>query len=196
MTHDFVQAVNRFLFVEDEPAPCDAIMIPGSSSPEHVLLAADLYHRGMAPVLIPSGRCPIGTERFTGDPAFDTEWAWMRSLLMAHGVPQEAILREDKATYTWENARLSRIAADSAGLTIRRGMLCCKGYHARRALLYYQAAFPETEWLVCPARIPGSSQEDWYLTREGQDRILGEVRRLGSQINDVFAEMLRQGGAE
>ena len=189
----FIEAVNRFLFFEDTPAPCDAIFIPGSAMSAHVLRAAELYHAGMAPVIIPSGRYAIGSAGFAGDPAFPTEWAWMRRLLTDAGVPDAAILREDEATYTWENAQLSRQAAQRAGLTVRRGMLCCMSYHARRALLYYQAAFPETEWLVCPAQLPGFTREDWFRTPEGRDRILGEVRRLGSQVNEVFAMMLGDG---
>lgn len=190
----FIEAVNAFIFFADKPAPCDAIFIPGSALCEHVLMAAELYRQGYAPVIIPSGKYAIGSSGFAGDPAFSTEWEWMRHLLLSHGVPEEAILREDQATYTWENAVNSRRATDQAGLKIRKAMLCCMSYHARRALLYYQAAYPETEWIVCPAQHTGFTSEDWFLSSEGRDKILGEVRRLGSQVNDVFAMMLKNGG--
>ena len=127
---------------------------------------------------------------FYGRARGDTN-ALAHSLLDA-GVPDAAILREDRATYTWENAQLSRGVTDDMGLTVQRAILCCRSYHARRALLYYQAAFPEAEIRVCPASVPGFNREDWYLTAEGRAMILGEVRRLGDQVNEVFDMMLEQ----
>lgn len=90
---DYVKAVNDFIFVRHDPGPCDAIFVPGSSHREHVLKAAEMYHEGWARVIVPSGRYAIGSEGFTADPAFDTEWAWMRSILLNEGVPDKAILR-------------------------------------------------------------------------------------------------------
>ena len=197
----FVRAVSDFVFVEDAPAASDVILIPGNSSPVHALRAAELYHQGMARYLLPSGRYtkvvglfagvdPAWREKYPGD--YETEWAYLRAVLVDAGVPDAAILREDQATYTWENAQLSRKVTDAMGLTVRRAILCCRSYHARRALLYYQAAFPETEIRVCAASVPGFNREDWYLTAEGRAMILGEVRRLGDQVNEVFAMMLEQ----
>ena len=197
----FVRAVSDFVFVEDAPAASDVILIPGNSSPVHALRAAELYHQGMARYLLPSGRYtkvvghfagvdPAWREKYPGD--YETEWAYLRAVLVDAGVPDAAILREDQATYTWENAQLSRKVTDAMGLTVRRAILCCRSYHARRALLYYQAAFPETEIRVCAASVPGFNREDWYLTAEGRAMILGEVRRLGDQVKEVFAMMLEQ----
>ena len=197
----FVRAVSDFVFVEDAPAASDVILIPGNSSPVHALRAAELYHQGMARYLLPSGRYTKVVGTFAGvDPAwrekspgnYETEWAYLRAVLADAGVPDAAILREDQATYTWENAQLSRKVTDAMGLTVRRAILCCRSYHARRALLYYQAAFPETEIRVCAASVPGFNREDWYLTAEGRAMILGEVRRLGDQVKEVFAMMLEQ----
>ncbi|MGN0746109.1 MAG: YdcF family protein [Aristaeellaceae bacterium] len=197
----FVRAVSDFVFVEDAPAPSDVILIPGNSSPVHALRAAELYHQGMARYLLPSGRFtkvvghfagvdPAWRDRYAGD--YETEWAYLKAVLEDAGVPASAILRENQATYTWENAQLSRRVTDEMGLTVRRAILCCRSYHARRALLYYQAAFPEAEIRVCPASVPGFNRKDWYLTEEGRAMILGEVRRLGDQVNEVFAMMLEQ----
>ena len=197
----FIRAVSDFIFVEDAPVPSDVILIPGNSSPVHALQAAELYHQGMAKFLLPSGRYtkvvghfagvdPAWRDRYAGD--YETEWAYLRTVLLDAGVPEGAILREDQATYTWENAQLSRRVTDGMGLMVRRAILCCRSYHARRALLYYQAAFPEAEILVCPASVPGFNREDWYLMAEGRAMILGEVRRLGDQVNEVFDMMLEQ----
>lgn len=188
----FIRAVTDFIFIAHEPAPADVIFVPGSAYPEHVLRAAELYRQGFAPLVLPSGQFAIGSAGFVGDPDYATEWAWMQALLLQNGVPDCAILREDRATYTWENAQFSRQVTDAAGVIVHRGILCCKPYHARRALLYYQAAYPETEWLVCPADFPACDRTTWHLTAEGRTQVLGEVRRLGDQVNEVFEMMLQR----
>lgn len=195
----FIAAVGDFVFAEDEPQKSDVIFIPGSSHPEHALRAAELYHQGMADCLLPSGRYSIALGHFKGVPEkyrgdypdeYETEWAFLRAVLLKAGVPENAILREDQATFTWENAQLSRRVTDGLGLCIRRALLCCRGFHARRALLYYQAAFPEAEIRVCPVSTPGEGREDWFTTAKGRQRIMGEVSRLGGQVDQVFEMML------
>ncbi len=197
----FIRGVNAFVFLEDEPFQADVILTPGNANPCHAIRAAALYRQGYAPWVLPSGRYTKEVGGFRGaDPAYqadypgpyETEWAFLRAVLMREGVPDKAILREDTATFTWENAQHSRDVTDALGLKVRRAILCCHSYHARRALLYYQAAFPEADFRVCPAAISGFSREDWHLTAEGRMRILGEVRRLGDQVQDVFAMMLEQ----
>lgn len=186
----YIRAVTDFVFAADKPQRSDVILVPGSGYREHVLLAAQLYREGYAPLVLPSGWHSTSQTRFEADPAYDSEWAWMRSLLLDAGVPDNAILREDRATFTWENAQFSRRATDAAGLTVRKALLCCRAPHARRALMYYQAAYPEAEILACPAPAPGCDREDWWLTAEGRRQVLGEVRRLGDQVNEVFEDAL------
>lgn len=197
----FIQAVNDFLFLEDAPEQADILFVPGSRWSGNALRAAELYRQGYAPLVLPSGRFAKAGNRFLGPEEpyqaaypgpFETEWAYLRQVLLEDGVPDSAILREDQATFTWDNARKSRQVTDAAGLDIRRAILCCKGCHARRALLYYQAAFPGTRFLVCPARCPGLNPEDWFLTPLGRETVLGEVQRLGGQIVEVFAGMLEE----
>ena len=195
----YIRAVGDFIFVEDAPEKADIIFVPGASRPEHALRAAELYRAGFAPYVLPSGGFPKTVGRFLGVKEkfradypgdFESEWDFLRHVLTRAGVPEKAILREDRATFTWENAQLSRQATDRMGLTVRTAILCCKSFHARRALLYYQAAYPETRFLVCPAQLPGYGREDWYLTEKGRAVVMGEVARLGDQVREVFESML------
>jgi uncharacterized SAM-binding protein YcdF (DUF218 family) len=201
----FVQAVTDFIYVEDVPQQADVIFVPGARHGEHAVRAAELYRAGYAPYVLPSGGFSKVRGQFVGiaedwreayPGRYESEWAFLKDVLMRSGVPEEAVLREDRATYTWENAQLSREVLRERGLTVRRAILCCRSFHARRALLYYQAAMPEVEFLVCPVQVPGTARDDWYRTQEGCDRVLGEVARLGSQVNEVFAMMLKQKGGE
>ncbi len=197
----FIRAVTEFIFVEDQPEQADVILVPGSRKIENAIRAAALYRAGYAPYVLPSGRYATTYGRFLGVPeryqaeypdAYETEWAFLRAVLRKHGVPDSAILREDQATYTWENAQKSRDVLQMAGLPCDTAILCCHAFHARRALLYYQAAMPKTRFLVCPAPTPGYTREDWFLTPKGRSRVLGEVQRLGSQVNEVFEMMLEE----
>ena len=186
MSQSFRDAVTRFIFLEDQPEKSDIIFLPGSPHDAHVQAAADLMLEGYAPLVLPSGLHSKQTDHFSLVPGFPSEWAWMRSLLMERGVPEEKILREDRATFTWENATLSRALTDRLHLHIRQALLCCTAHHARRALFYYQAAFPEARILVVPRPFHNITGENWYTTGEGRETVLGEVRRLGSQVLEIY----------
>ena len=197
----FIRAVTDFIFVEDVPEKADVILIPGSRKTEHAIRAAELYRAGYAPLVLPSGRYSTVNgcfgeipERYRSEypDRYETEWEFLRAVLVKNGVPEEAILREDQATYTWENALRSREALASAGVKVKTAILCCHAFHSRRALLYYQAAMPQVRFIVCPVATPGYAREDWFLSAKGRARVLGEVARLGSQVNEVFDMMLEE----
>ena len=195
----FIRAVTEFIFVEDAPEKADVILVPGSRTTEHAMRAAELYRAGYAPYVLPSGRYSTVKgcfgeipERYRAEypDQYESEWDFLRTVLMKHGVPEDAILREDQATYTWENAQRSREVLAAEGVMPKTAILCCHAFHARRALLYYQAAMPSTRFLVCPAARPDYTRDTWYQTAKGRERVLGEVARLGSQVNEVFEMML------
>ena len=175
-----IAALTDFIFAEDPPAPADICFIPGGPGDENVLRAAQLYKEGYFPLLLPSGAHSITRPGYEGAEA--SEWAHMQRLLTANGVPESAILREDRATYTWQNALFSRQVTDALGLSVRTAILCCKAHHARRALTYYEMAYPETNLLVCPAPMPGISRENWHLTQRGMDAVFGELQRFAQQM--------------
>lgn len=197
----FVQAVSDFIFVQEEPCKADVIFVPGNASPEHALLAAKLYHQGYAPLILPSGKHSVKDERFMGvAPAwrstypdqYETEWQFLRDVMLREGVPNEAILREDQATFTCDNAVKSRAVTDQLGINVRRGILCCRSFHARRALLYYQTAYPETAFCVCAASVPGLNRDDWFASETGRDTVFGELKLLGSQVRKEFETLMQQ----
>ena len=152
--------------------------------------AAELYRLGLAPMVLPSGRYSISAGKFsrvTGEAekyngAYQTEWEFLKDVLMKNGVPENAVLREDEATFTWQNALFSRKVTDQAGLKVKKAILCCKNYHARRAFMYYQRAYPETEFLVCPCSVDEITKENWKLTQHGIDEVLAEIKRIVSQF--------------
>ena len=197
----WIRDVADFIFLGDAPAPADVIFIPGNGHALPAELAAKLYSEGLAPWVLPSGRYAIGTSGFAGqlsgarryEGPFDTEWAFMRRILLDNGVPDSAILCEDEATYTYQNAIFSRRRTDALGLRVRRALLCCMPVHARRARMYYETLFPEAELLVCPVRDAAVTRDTWMREPEGIDAVLGEMERCGKQFHDILKELMLTG---
>lgn len=187
----FREKAAQYIFAENEPQKADIIWIPGNGYPQNAERAAQLYRQGLAPYVLPSGRYSnlVGhfagvqehAQRYNGD--YETEWEFLRDVLIQNGVKPEAILREDQATYTWENARNSRAVTDQLGITVRKAILCCRNVHARRSLMYYQKAYPQAEIFVCPSDIGGITKDNWYTTKEGIDAVNGELTRVLYQFS-------------
>ena len=194
----WVRDITDFIFLEDAPAPADIIFVPGNGHALPSELAAQLYKAGYAPYVLPSGRYAIGTSGFAGQKSgariyegeFETEWAFMRRILMDNGVPEHAILREDEATYTYQNAIFSRKRTDALGLSISRAIICCMPVHARRSRMYYETLYPEAELLVCPAKDAALTKDNWLEMKEGIDTVLGEMERCGGQFHAILKEIM------
>ena len=103
-------------------------------------------------------------------------------------MPESAIIKEREATYTYQNAINTRKLLDEREIEVKRALLCCQAFHARRSKLYYQILFPETEILVCPTVTKDISRDNWFRSREKSDRVLGEIERCGSQFHEIVAE--------
>ena len=191
MYRRFLDQISDFIFVEDEPKKADVIFVPGNGYPQMAERAAELYREGYAPYVLPSGRFSTVTgvfsgvlakkERYPGE--FLTEWEFLETVLVKNGVPKEAILREDYATFTYENAIYSRQVTDKAGICVKKAILCCKTYHTRRSLVYYQLLYPETEFRVCPSCTDGITRENWKETEEGVEAVTGEISRIIRQFS-------------
>ena len=159
----FLEQITDFIFVENKPEKSDIIFIPGSGFPQLAEEAAQFYHVGFAPRILPSGRYSITQGHFGG-------------------------VQEKTEQYpgTYENAIYSRKVTDALGLDIRQAILCCKPYHARRSLLYYQLLYPETHFLVCPVKDSQVRRENWYKTEKGINLVLGEIERIGVQFHEIL----------
>ena len=197
MNQAFLDQITEFVFAEHKLERADIIFIPGSGHPQLAEEAARLYHQGWAPWILPSGRYSITTGKFSGvldkqecyQGSYETEWDFLSQVLQEKGVPGTAILKEDRATYTYENAIYSRQVTDGMGLEIKKAILCCKPYHARRCLLYYQLLYPDTKFMVYPIKDSKIQRDNWFLTEEGTRLVFGELERMGTQFHEIMREM-------
>ena len=197
MNQAFLDQITEFVFAEHKLERADIIFIPGSGHPQLAEEAARLYHQGWAPWILPSGRYSITTGKFSGvldkqecyQGCYETEWDFLSQVLQEKGVPGTAILKEDRATYTYENAIYSRQVTDGMGLEIKKAILCSKPYHARRCLLYYQLLYPDTKFMVYPIKDSKIQRDNWFLTEEGTRLVFGELERMGTQFHEIMREM-------
>ena len=191
MYHRFIEQISEFIFAEDEPEKADIIFIPGNGYSQMAEKAAALYGENYASFVLPSGKYSItvgkfggvlsGQERYNGN--YRTEWDFLKDVLIKNHVPDEVILKEDQATFTWENAKNSRIVTDQNKLVIQKAILCCRNVHARRSLMYYQKSFPEAKIFVSPSVIGNITKENWYTTKYGIDAVNAELSRILYQFS-------------
>ena len=59
--------ITKFIFVCDEPKPCDLIFIPGSSKYEVSEKASLLYKQRLAKYVLPSGKFSCKLEKFPNE---------------------------------------------------------------------------------------------------------------------------------
>ena len=119
----------------------------------------------------------------------------MKSVLVKSGVDEKNILVEKNACElgTYDNAFMSRAVTDSCGLTIKKAIICCKSYHARRCLMTYSWAYPDTKFLVCPSNVGhhdypnrNITKNNWFIDKIGIDEVMSELHKCGQYFKDAI----------
>ena len=194
-----ISDISDYIFISNEPEKVDAIFLPGGSHPEQPEYAAELYHKGYAKWVIPSGGVSVKRDKWPGvhskaeiyNGDYQSDCELFVDVLIKNSVPVDAIIREDKSGHTRDNAFLSRKVVDESGIEIKTALIVCKAFHARRCLMLYQMAFPDVEIKVCPVHCYNITKENWYMTEQGIDRVFGELTRCGNQfVSDIKAYLL------
>lgn len=193
-----INEISNFIFIQDKLEKADIIFIPGGSYPELGEYAAQLYHLGYAPLIMPTGGVSIKTGQFNGVKArqeiynknYRSDCEFLTDVLTINHVPPTAIIGEDKSAFTKENAYFSRKVLELKNITIQKAILCCKNFHARRVLMCYQFAFPEVEFFVAPTSYYEEgidiTKDNWHHTEVGINRVLGEMDRCSKQFVEEF----------
>ncbi|MFA6385932.1 MAG: YdcF family protein [Candidatus Paceibacterota bacterium] len=174
------KAITDFIFIEDKPQKADIILIPGGSKPQLMERACSLFLDGYASLLLPSGGENKALVNYT------KEWDYFLEIAKKMGIPEEVVLKEDKATNTYENALYSKKVIEDNGLIIKKALLVCKAFHARRALLTYQTWLKnDIEYIICPiVDDRGISRDNWYLDQNKIVKVMSEVEKIGKYFAD------------
>lgn len=146
-------------------APTDVIVaISGGDTAARAQEAIDLYEAGWAPIIVFSGAAL--------DEDSPSNAAVMRKQALAAGVPDSAIIIEEDAANTEQNAsKTARLLTD-----VDRIILVTSPYHQRRAYIEFKAVFGDDATILNHPTINDRQWTSaWFLTPNGWWLALSEM---------------------
>ncbi|MER5462007.1 YdcF family protein [Streptomyces sp. NPDC002668] len=158
-----------------ELQPCSVAIGLGSHDLGVADTTADLYKRGLAPLIVFTG----ATSRTTQDRMPRGEAVHYRERALELGVPSDAVLVEPHARNTGENIRFSRAVLESAGVKVASVLLISKPYEERRAYATARKLWPEVD--IVSASTPMTLEEYVDSIQDARlviEMLVGALQRL------------------
>jgi uncharacterized SAM-binding protein YcdF (DUF218 family) len=193
LSADQITAITSYVDIEaPPPGEPTAHIIFGTNQPQPATIAAERYHRALAPLIIATG----GINRHNGI----IEGQEFRRLLTRDGVPSGAIRVEDQSVNTWQNVELSLpFLCEALGRGLRLTVVS-KWYH-RRAVHALRTMLPEAgyfyaiSWEPVYAGVP-ATRENWPQVPDGRRRVIREWREVPRRVGDgSFRQVTKVDGA-
>ncbi len=171
--------------------PCDLIFVLGSHDLRVAERAADLYHQGLAPVVLMSG----GLGNFTKGVFNEPEADLLAAVAREKGVPSDRILVENRSTNTGENVSLSRALVTRLGMNVDSVIAVQKPYMERRTFATIRKQWPEVRLGVTSPQLSFSEYctED-FPRQQVIEIMVGDLQRIrdypakGFQIRQVVPD--------
>lgn len=155
----------------------DFILVLGSQDERVAVHAAELFRSGYAPLVVTSGALGKVTRDIWHET--HTEGERLASVVIAHGVPEAAVLVERTATNTGENITRTRDLLEGRGVSVTSGILVSKPYMQRRAYATACKQWPEVAWTTSAERVDFrnylAAQESPQTTI---DLLVGDLQRI------------------
>jgi len=143
-----------YMLMHHEIKSADAIFVLGSSDIRTAERAAELWHQGLAPFIIFSGK-----HGYHGDVVFEkTEAETLADRACELGVPRESMLLENRATSTGENITFTQELLKEKGLDFSSFILVQKPYMERRTFATFSKQWPGVDFTVTS---PAISYEEY-----------------------------------
>lgn len=168
-----LREISEYLFLADQPEPCDLIIVLGGKRMERAEKGADLYVEGYAPRILFTG----GDKRETGI----AEAIVLRDHAVSLDVPEGACLLETNSTNTLENVRMSVPLVDSViGWRNMSGVILVSApYHLKRVKQVLARHIPrDVKIYCCPDNRTDITVENWWHTPEGQNQVYRELEKV------------------
>ncbi|WP_405082779.1 YdcF family protein [Paenibacillus chitinolyticus] len=128
-----VKNAGSFLVYTEEPVKSDVILVLSGDRGERTEKGAELYKNGVAPYLMFSGGEVYRNSRMAD---------LMKEHAMELGVPEQAIVLEDRADSTYENAVFSKKVIEKHAF--KSVTVVSSDYHMRRVKLLFDRAFKDS----------------------------------------------------
>lgn len=157
------------------PEKSDCILALGSHDLRVAERAADLYLEGFAPLLIISG----GLGNFTKEMWTEKEADKFAAVAIKKGVPENAILIENKSTNTGENILFTQKLLEVKGLTPQSFIVVQKPYMERRSFATFKKHWPDKKFVVTSPQIPFEEYPTEEISMEKVINIMvGDLQRI------------------
>ncbi|MFS0839065.1 YdcF family protein [Paenibacillus sp. 1P03SA] len=122
-----------FLVYTEEPVKSDVILVLSGDRGDRTEKGAELYKNGVAPFLMFSGGEVYRNSKMAG---------LMKDHAMELGVPEQAIVLEDRADSTYENAVFSKKVIGEHGF--KSVTVVSSDFHMRRVKLLFDRVFKDS----------------------------------------------------
>ena len=157
------------------PEKSDCILVLGSHDLRVAERGAELYLQQFAPLLIFSG----GLGNFTKETWTSSEADLFAEKAIELGVPENAILRENKSTNTGENILLTRKLLQQHKIDPATFLLVQKPYMERRSYATFKKNWPDKTLLVTSPQISFNDYATGDIPLEKVINIMvGDLQRI------------------
>ena len=172
---DWAQVLWDYHHMGHQIIPADCILTLGSHDSRVALRAAELYHEGMASLLIFSG----GLGRLTAGMWNETEASLFARIAMDAGVPAKDILIEDRSTNTGENILFTQELLIEKGLQPTSFIVVQKPYMERRSYATFKKHWPEKQLVVTSPQVSFQQYPNEDIPLEKVIHIMvGDLQRI------------------
>jgi uncharacterized SAM-binding protein YcdF (DUF218 family) len=155
--------------------PVDAIVALGNMDIRIAEKAAELWHKGLAPMVVASG----GVGRLTPQTWNSSEAATFAEVMYGAGVPHEVVVIEDKSTNLPENIRFSVNALKTGSKPAHRLILVTLPFAERRILALCKKQFSDIEVSMASPDVSYVEFPNEFISKEDTlNLIAGELDRL------------------
>ena len=153
----------------------DCILALGSHDTRVAVTAAQLFTEGWAPLLVFSG----GLGRLTEELWTESEADKFARIAIENGVPEEAILIENKSTNTGENIRFVQQLLKEKNLEPENFILVQKPYMERRTFATFEKNWPGKRFVVTSPQISFEDYPTEDIPLENVIQIMvGDLQRI------------------
>ena len=153
----------------------DCILVLGSHDLRVAERAAQLYFEGWAPMIIFSG----GLGNFTKEVWTETEADQFAAIAINMGVPERAILIENKSTNTGENILFTQQLIAQKGVNPQSFIVVQKPYMERRSYATFKKHWPDKKLFVTSPQISFETYPTEEIPLERVIHIMvGDLQRI------------------
>ena len=174
-----LQTLWDYMRLDMAPGPADVIAAFGCYDEQIPIRAAELYHAGLAPVVVFSGGLGRNTDRLWQT----AEAERFAAIALDAGVPEHAIVLETRSKNSAENYLFTKALLAERGIPAKRVLTVHKPYMERRVWAAMPVYWPEAEVTVTSPQVTVAEHiraaEAVCMTEKGViETVVGDVQRM------------------